>query len=258
MNIEIKGLSYAYRKDRQVLSDTSFSLSSSDMAALLGKNGAGKSTLFKLMLKSLGNESGKIFIDGKDISMFKPKEIAKVFSYIPQSSHIEFSYSVLQTVLMGSASLLPAFSSPGKKEEEEAVRILDHFGLGKLRERSISSLSGGERQLVLISRALMQKSSFIILDEPTSNLDYGNQIMVLETLKDLNRSGIGIIYSTHSPELALNYSNKILTLQDGAVRTYSSADDLVSSNALHSLYDEDLYIAKVNTGKNWRYVCTPL
>ena len=122
----------------------------------------------------------------------------------------------------------------------------------------MDNLSGGEKQLVLIARALLQNSAFIILDEPTSNLDYGNQLMVLEKLKELNRNGVGIIYSTHNPELALTYSSKILTLNRGKIATYSSPEKLVEESKLEELYGRKLYIRKVFTGENERYVCAPM
>ena len=258
MNIEVKNLSYSYKKGTDVLSSATFTLSSVDMVAILGKNGAGKSTLFKLLLKSLKKETGEILIDGKSIDIYKIKDIATVLSYIPQSGNMEFSYTVLDAILMGSVASLSMFSYPKEKEIDEAIELLKTFKILNLKDRRMDSLSGGERQMVLILRALMQKSSFIILDEPTSNLDYGNQIMLLNELRKLNESGIGIIYSTHNPELALNYSNKILTIKDGKIKTFSSPEDLAQSRELSEIYNEELFIKKIDTGRSMRYICTPL
>lgn len=258
MNIDIERLSFSYKEGKEVLSETSFTLSNADMTVLLGRNGAGKSTLFKVFLKMLSPKEGRIAIDGKELSSFGNRELARVFSYIPQSSYMEFPYTVMDTLLMAKASTLSLFSAPKKESEDEAVEILKSFGIGHLALRIMDNLSGGEKQLVLIARALLQNSAFIILDEPTSNLDYGNQLMVLEKLKELNRNGVGIIYSTHNPELALTYSSKILTLNRGKITTYSSPEKLVEENKLEELYGRKLYIRKVFTGENERYVCAPM
>lgn len=258
MNIDIERLSFSYKEGKEVLSETSFSLSNADMTVLLGRNGAGKSTLFKVFLKMLSPKEGRIAIDGKELSSFGSRELSRVFSYIPQSSYMEFPYTVMDTLLMAKASTLSLFSAPKKENEDEAVEILKSFGIGHLAFRIMDNLSGGEKQLVLIARALLQNSAFIILDEPTSNLDYGNQLMVLEKLKELNRNGVGIIYSTHNPELALTYSSKILTLNRGKIATYSSPDKLVEESKLEELYGRKLYIRKVFTGENERYVCAPM
>ena len=258
MNIDIERISFSYKEGKEVLSETSFSLSNADMTVLLGRNGAGKSTLFKIFLKMLSPKEGRIAIDGKELSSFGSRELSRVFSYIPQSSYMEFPYTVMDTLLMAKASTLSLFSAPKKENEDEAVEILKSFGIGHLAFRIMDNLSGGEKQLVLIARALLQNSAFIILDEPTSNLDYGNQLMVLEKLKELNRNGVGIIYSTHNPELALTYSSKILTLNRGKIATYSSPDKLVEESKLEELYGRKLYIRKVFTGENERYVCAPM
>lgn len=258
MNIDIKDISFSYKNGRIVLDNTSFTLSSDDMTALLGRNGAGKSTLFKIFLRMLTPDNGEIELDGKDLSSFNNKELSRVFSYIPQSSYMEFPYTVIDTLLMAKASALPLFSSPKKQEEAEADEILSTFGIRHLKNRNMESLSGGEKQLVLIARALLQNAAFIILDEPTSNLDYGNQIMVLEKLKELNTKGIGIVYSTHNPELALTYSSRILTLNDGKISKYESPEELTKTNKLEELYGRKLFIKKVFTGENERYVCAPM
>lgn len=258
MNIDIERLSFSYKEGKEVLSEASFSLSNADMTVLLGRNGAGKSTLFKVFLKMLSPKEGRIAIDGKELSSFGSRELSRVFSYIPQSSYMEFPYTVMDTLLMAKASTLSLFSAPKKENEDEAVEILKSFGIGHLAFRIMDNLSGGEKQLVLIARALLQNSAFIILDEPTSNLDYGNQLMVLEKLKELNRNGVGIIYSTHNPELALTYSSKILTLNRGKIATYSSPEKLVEESKLDELYGRKLYIRKVFTGENERYVCAPM
>ena len=258
MNIDIKNISFSYKNGRIVLDNTSFTLSSDDMTALLGRNGAGKSTLFKIFLRMLTPDKGEIELDGKDLSSFNNKELSRVFSYIPQSSYMEFPYTVIDTLLMAKASSLPLFSSPKKQEETEADEILSTFGIRHLKNRNMESLSGGEKQLVLIARALLQNAAFIILDEPTSNLDYGNQIMVLEKLKELNTKGIGIVYSTHNPELALTYSSRILTLNDGKISKYESPEELTKTNKLEELYGRKLFIKKIFTGENERYVCAPM
>ncbi len=257
MILEAQDLEFRYRRNRPVLKNVSFKIEGGETVALLGRNGAGKTTLFRLMLGILKSGKGKFLINGEDICSFKKNDIAKHISYIPQMSKQEFSYTVLETVLMGSAHYIPLFSAPGEKEKRKALGILQIFNMDGLCDRNMTELSGGERQMVLIARALMQDTDFIILDEPTASLDYGNQILVLETLEKLRRRGAGLLFSTHNPEQALMYATRILLMDDSTIVFSGSKENLVSSHLLESLYGRNLFIDQVDTGANRRYICIP-
>ena len=246
MNIDIERLSFSYKEGKEVLSETSFSLSNADMTVLLGRNGAGKSTLFKIFLKMLSPKEGRIAIDGKELSSFGSRELSRVFSYIPQSSYMEFPYTVMDTLLMAKASTLSLFSAPKKENEDEAVEILKSFGIGQLAFRIMDNLSGGEKQLVLIARALLQNSAFIILDEPTSNLDPHNQYWMMSAVRNMaSEKGIAVLAVLHDLNLAMAYADKLLFLKNGRSCCLCTPDK-VDSALLKEVYAVNADIAEAD------------
>lgn len=257
MRLEARDLEFCYRRGRPVISGVSFRIDGGETVALLGRNGAGKTTLFRLMLGILKSSRGQLLIDGRPMEELCRNDIAQYISYIPQMTRQEFNYTVLETVLMGAAHYIPRFSAPGAGEREKALEILGRFGFGHLASRNIAELSGGERQMVLIARALMQDTSFIILDEPTASLDYGNQILVLETLEMLRGKGVGLLFSTHNPEQALMYATRILLMDNNSIVFSGSREELVDAHLLEGLYCRKLFVDLVDTGKNRRYICIP-
>ena len=182
--LEVNHLRFSYGKN-PVLRDIHFRAVSGEMVCILGPNGTGKSTLFKCMLGLLRGWDGEIALNGEDIRQMKPGERAKKMAYIPQAANPAFAYSVLDMVTMGTTAGLHGLRVPGKKERTIAVAALEKLGIGHLLERDYTSLSGGEQQLVLIARALAQGSNTLIMDEPTSSLDYGNQVRVELQLRKL-------------------------------------------------------------------------
>ena len=199
MKLEVRNLSFSYG-EHEVLHDISFCAEKGEFVSILGANGVGKSTLFRCILGLLPGYSGDIFIDGQNIRSLSVKGLSKLVAYIPQSSTPVFNYSVEDIVLMGTTSSMGTFSSPGKKEIEKMEWALHKLGIEKLRKRCFHRLSGGERQLAVIARALVQQSGILMLDEPTASLDFGNQMLVLSTVKSLASEGYTIIQTTHKPE----------------------------------------------------------
>ncbi len=257
MKLEFDSVSFGYGHKEFVIRDFSCTVSSGETVALLGRNGAGKTTLFRLMLGILSPKTGKISIDGKDMRLIGERTRARMISYIPQIAEASFPYTVMEAVLMGTAPSLGIFSHPGKDERKKALEALRLFGLENLKDRSIQHLSGGERQMTMIARALAQEALFIILDEPTSSLDYGNQILVLEILEKLRKKGIGLMFSTHNPEMAMRYATRILILDDGGLKYDGGPDELAETDILQELYRRKLFVKKIRTGTGWGYVCIP-
>ena len=252
--VKIERLSFSYGNNH-VLEDVSFALKEGQAVALLGRNGSGKSTLLKIMLGLLKPSSGSVLLDGKE--SLSIKERSKLVAYIPQYSTDVFSQKVIDTVVLGKAGQMQLFARPGKEEYKEAEERLAELGIESLRNRPMNKLSGGERQLVLISRALMQDAKTLLLDEPTASLDYSNQIMVMEKIKTLTGKGYSALFSTHNPELALMYADSIVLLDDGKSEFIEKPESLVSSDRLSKLYRRDLHISIVDTGKNRRISCLP-
>lgn len=254
--LSVKDIAFSY-KDNKVLKDVTFDLKSGDIMALLGKNGSGKTTLMKLILGFLKPASGTIAFDNENLLSISNSDRAKKVAYIPQSSEFIYPFTVLECTVMGRAPSISIFSKPSARDYEIASHNLELLGLEKLKNKPINKISGGERQLVLIARALSQDAAILVLDEPTSALDYSNQLLVLEKIEDLRAKGYSILFSTHNPEQALMISSSILTIEDGISHEYEK-EDLLDGKILSSLYKRDLYITLIDTGKQRRISCLPI
>lgn len=233
--MEVKKLRFAYG-NRWVLEDITFTATSGQMVCVLGPNGTGKSTLFKCMLGLLREWSGEILLDGKDVRQMKPMERARKMAYIPQATNPAFSYSVLDMVSMGTTAHLRGLHVPGKKERETAEQALERLGMTHLVDREYGTLSGGEQQLVLIARALAQGSKTLIMDEPTSSLDYGNQLKVELRLQELARDGYLVIQSMHSPDQAYRFADSIIGIAEGRVVAKGAPQDVMDEKFIEKLY----------------------
>lgn len=253
MRVEVNNLTFGYR-DHLVLNNISFKINEGDFLCVLGKNGAGKSTLFKLLLGFLKKEKGDILIEGKKLEEYKRKDLAKEIAYIPQYTSSAFSYSVFDTVLMGTTCNLDGLGSPKHREKILAKKALEKFGIANLSNKSTSAISGGERQLVLLARAIAQGSHILILDEPTANLDYGNQYKVMSIIAKLKDQGYSIILSTHNPENALTFSDKVLFLDENKILAYGDTSKVMTSENLRKIYDLPIEIINVNGQK----ICRPI
>ena len=255
MSIEVKNLSFSYG-DRPVLHNISFSVNDGEFLSILGPNGVGKSTLFRCILGLLSGYTGEILVDGIPARTFSAREAASHMAYIPQSSRPVFHYSVMNIVLMGRTSRLSPFRSPGKNDLEKCRWALDKVGISHLENRCFHRLSGGEQQLVLIARALAQDAPILMLDEPTANLDFGNQIRVLEQARALAREGYTIIQTTHHPEHSYLFSDRILALQNGRVLTEGTPAQVLTAETIRSLYQVDVDVVSLYDDKN--RVCIPI
>ncbi len=254
MSVEVSNLSFSYG-DRLIIDKINFYVEDGQLISVLGPNGVGKSTLFRCILGLLKDYTGKIFLTGKDIKKLSTGEMAKLIAYIPQSHYPSFNYSVFDMVLMGTAVQISSLSSPGKKQIELVNRALDKMGIYHLKERGYMQISGGERQLVLLARALVQEAKILVLDEPTSNLDFGNQIKVMLQIKNLAKEGYTIIQSTHNPDQTFLFSDKIMAMKGGRIIKYGKPDDIISNDLIQSLYDVDVEIQSLYDDKI--RVCIP-
>jgi len=244
MSIEVKNLNFSYG-NRQVLHDISFTANSGEFLSILGPNGVGKSTLFRCVLGLLSGYTGTVSIDGTDVRSFSVREMAKHIAYIPQSSHPIFNYSVSDIVLMGRTSGLSTFRCPKKQDVAVCQWAMEKVGISHLALRCFHRLSGGEQQLVLIARALVQKAPVLMLDEPTANLDFGNQLRVLEQARSLAREGYTVIQTTHHPEQSYLFSDRILTIQDGRVLKESTPEEVLTEETIRALYGVDVEVVSL-------------
>ena len=238
--IKVSGLSFSYGS-KEVLHDISFEAVPGELLCVLGHNGAGKTTLFRCMLGLLKAGSGSVLIDGTDIESMKPAERARSVAYIPQAARPVFAYSVIDMVLMGMTPRLDKGRvNPGPEEKKTALSVLEQMGVTDLAERDYTKLSGGEQQLVLIARALAQGAKTLIMDEPTSSLDYGNQMKVQKRLSELASEGYTIVQSSHNPEQAYVFADRVVCIKDGEIFREGKPRDIMDEQLIKDLYSIDV------------------
>ena len=233
--LRVDGLCYAY-ENKEILKDVSFSVGAGEYVYILGPNGVGKSTLFKCMLGHLKANKGSVWIGQKEVKAYSSKALAKKVAYISQSCHPHFNYTVLQLAMMGRTAHLPTFSSPKKEDYEKTYEVLERLGLQDKADCGTWEISGGERQLVMIARALVQEAEILLMDEPTSNLDFGNQIRIQTQMKKLAEEGLLIIQSSHNPQHAVLFGDKVIALHEGKVVGCGKSTQVVTPNLLYKLY----------------------
>lgn len=233
-------LHYAYTPDRMILKDISFRFRSGEIVSILGPNGAGKTTFLNCLANLVPLDKGEIFIDDKNIKKIPPREVAKVIGYVPQIIVPSFDFSVLEYVVTGCAPHMGTLSRPKQEHYDIAMEAIKRMGIEKLTNRSYSQISGGERQQVSIARALAQRPAFILMDEPTAHLDYGNQIKVLKTVRSLKEEGYGVILTTHNPDHALLLQDQVAILDRDGILTTGLSTDVLNEKDLTELYGTDL------------------
>lgn len=219
-----------------VLPDLSLDVQPGTVTAILGPNGAGKTTLLHLILGWLRPQSGVIYLDGKPLSAHARNELGRRIGLVPQSEPVTFDYTLLDFALFGRTPYLKPLEMPGPEDFKIALRALDRIGLGNITHRSITSLSGGERQLGLIARALAQQPRLLLLDEPTSHLDLSNKARLVHLLQRLNSEGVTVIFTTHEPEVASVLATHLILMRDGQVRQVGALEGVLTSTNLSDLY----------------------
>ena len=241
MIYEVKNLTFKYPAgDRDVLKDANLSLEKGEILCVLGPNGAGKTTLLNCMAGLLKPEAGQVCLCGRDLSKMKEKEIARLAGYVPQLHTPAFDYRVLDFVLMGRAPKTGTFSRPTADDEKMCMDVLDSMGIVHLADKSYQNISGGERQQLLIARAIVQEPEVVLFDEPTAHLDYGNQHRVLKRVKKMAEDGFSVIITTHNPDHALLLNDKAaIVSRDGSI-IQGSCQEIITEERLSKVYDIDL------------------
>lgn len=232
---EVRELSFSYGGE-PVLRQVSFTLEDHGFTALLGHNGSGKTTLFKCLLGILTGYHGSVLSDNREIRSVLPGELAARIAYIPQSHYPVFNYSVRDMVLMGTTRQFSPLSRPGAAQKAAADEAMERLSITDLADRGYQKLSGGERQLVLIARALAQKAPLLLMDEPTSALDFGNQQRVLRVMRDLSREGYTVLMSTHQPQQVLDWCDRVLALSGGTIIADGEPARMMTEELLYRLY----------------------
>ena len=242
MIYQIENLAFSYtKKSPLVFENLNLSLKQGELLTILGHNGCGKSTLFSCMLGIRKPSSGRILLDGKDIASLKPRQIARLVGYVPQTHTPTFPYTVFDFVLMGCAAGIGLLSHPGEKEKKRAEEALREMGLLELSDRPYTELSGGERQQVTIARSIAASPKVILFDEPTAHLDFGKQMKVLRVIKDLSDKGYSVVITTHDPNHALMLGGKTALFQgreDGII--VGNPEELLTEERMEKVYGSEL------------------
>ncbi len=244
----VDNLSYGYYRDQPVLKNVSFRIRDGSVAAVLGPNGAGKSTLLKLILGVLRPWRGEIRIYGRRLGEASMTERARTIAWVPQDPP-NIPLSIYEYVLLGRSPHLGFLQTPGRIDEEIARAVLTELGLWEYRDRPVDSLSGGERQLVMVAKALVQESRIILMDEPTSHLDMGNKIRILRIIKSLVEDGKTVVFTTHDPNEALLVSDTTILISNGGLRGFGETEEVVSADVLSSIYGVRLKSVEVDDKK---------
>lgn len=258
MLLEIRDL-YGGYGGRDVIRGVSCSADEGEILCLVGPNGCGKTTLFRLLLGTLPIRAGSIRIDGKEVSSLTPRALANLVAYIPQSHAPVFSYTVLEVVMMGRASHFSAFEAPKAVDRDAAFGALEMLRAAHLANRDYSTLSGGQRQLILIARAICQNARVFIMDEPAANLDYANHQLLLDVVRDLAKQGYCVLLSTHGPEEPVSVADKALLLREGRVEAFGKARDVITPQALEAVYGIEMDVVTVQDRYGMeRTICLPV
>lgn len=257
-SIAIRNAGLGYN-GKAILDDVDLEIAPGEIICLLGQNGAGKTTLFRTMLGFIAPLRGSVTLAGREVSRLSPREIARIVSYVPQSYAMPFAYSVSDVVLFGRSAHLRLFASPGSRDRQIAAECLDLLEIGHLAARPFNELSGGERQMVVIARALAQEARFMILDEPASNLDYGNQVRVIRKVRELAGRNIGILMATHHPDHAFMAASRVAVLSGGRLRHDGTPEAMLTPETLRSLYGVEVQVFDTpQNGHASRRVCAPV
>jgi iron complex transport system ATP-binding protein len=256
VKISVRSASFSYGEKR-VWHDLNLEIESGETICLLGSNGCGKTTLLNCIHGDLRLEHGTIRIDGRDIRALGVRDIAKRIGYVFQEHSAPFPYRVIDVVRMGRTPHLGLFQSPSRADTMIANEVIASLGIGHLAQKRYTRISGGERQLVLIARTLCQEPEIILLDEPTSHLDFGNQAMVLKTIRHLAQQGLTIIMTTHFPNHAWLFSSRVALMNEGELISFGPAVETISPENLSRTYGIGVKIYTVKDTSGDVRFCMP-
>ena len=254
MRLTANELAFGY-PERLVGANLNLAVQTGEVLCLLGPNGCGKTTLFKTLLGLLPMQSGRVTL-GEDVLDKLPRaEIARCIAYVPQAQDAAFPYTAFDLVLMGRVAHRGLFAAPTKEDRTVAQTALDQLGIGDLAPREVTTLSGGQRQLVIVARAMAQAAPLIVMDEPTASLDFGNQVAVLSEIRKLAARGAGVILSTHDPDQAFAVATRVALMQDGTIVSQGTPAEVLTPARLKAVYGVDVTVETLSGGQT---VCVPV
>lgn len=257
--LAVENISFGYPSAGELLANISFSVIKGDVVCLLGPNGAGKTTLLRCLLGIAAVRTGSIKINGRNIGDIPARELAGDMAYVPQAATTVFPHRVQDIVVMGRTPHIGFTAVPTDEDYAMAEAALAELGIAHLTDSLFSHISGGERQLTLIARALTQRAKLLIMDEPTSSLDYGNQVRILRVIDKLAKQGYSIIMTSHFPNHAFLLCNKVLIMKNGKITAMGTPEEVVTDSILSELYTTRVKIVAIDDGISSKLkVCVPL
>jgi iron complex transport system ATP-binding protein len=251
--LSVENLAFGF-PGRTIGRGVSFALETGEVMCVLGPNGGGKTTLFRTLLGLLEPHGGSIQLDSFSLETLSRAEIARRVGYVPQGHTGYFAFTVREFVLMGRTAHLGIFSAPGRKDLAIASRVLESLGIAHLADKPVTEISGGERQLALVARALAQEPKLLVLDEPTASLDFGNQVRVLQRISALAGSGMSILFSSHDPDHAFLCARRALLLAEGRVLEIGAPRAVIRPDTLEHLYGVSVKVIELGGGA---HTCLP-
>ena len=259
MVLSAHSLRFAYAGGPLLLDDVSFSLSSGRVLCLLGPNGTGKTTLLRCLFGLERLSAGYVALDGRDLLGLGPAEAARLMAYVPQDTSSVFAFLAFEVVLMGRTPHLRFMASPTREDRRIAREAMTRLGVAHLAERPFLELSGGERQMVLVARALAQGSRVLVMDEPCAGLDLGNQARILRVIRSLAEDGYAVLFTTHLPDHAFAVGGDVGLLKGGRLDGPAAPENLLTSTALGRLYGTPIEVIRVPGGAaGGQYLCVPV
>lgn len=256
--LRINGGRFSYDGKKDVLHDINLSVRPGELIAVLGPNGAGKTTLLRCMLGFLRWNGGETLLDGKNVRKLPPRELWRRLAYVPQARNVSAAYTAGETVLLGRSSRMGVFSPPSDEDIAAANSAMERLGILHLADRGCGRLSGGELQMVLIARALAASPEILILDEPESNLDFRNQLIILETLSQLAAEGTACIFNTHYPAHALSRATGALLLSKDGDAVSGASANVITEESIEKAFGVKAVIGNVETPENILKSITPV
>lgn len=256
--IQVRDVEFSYGK-QEVLKGISFCMEKGEFVCVLGANGCGKTTLLKSILAFLTPQHGQVLLYGKDIHQMDECERARKIAYIPQYHTPPFPFTVRDVVLMGRTPHLSRICRPTEKDCRIADESMERLGIAHYANKSYTALSGGQRQMVVIARALAQQPDLLIMDEPTASLDFGNQYLVLAQVKKLAREGMGVLMVTHNPDHAFYCADRIIAMEDGKILSMGDAGKVINEAVMKAVYHMPVKVRSVSLGEGLdATICIPV
>ena len=258
MRLNVEKGSFYYKKNVPIFENINFEVNAGEILAILGPNGAGKTTMLRCITGMLKWRAGKSLLDGEDIAAMPPRKLWSKMAYVPQAKSVSSAYTALEMVLLGRSSSLNLFEAPKKQDVEKAMEVLEFLGISRLADKKCSEVSGGELQMILIAKALASDPKVLILDEPESNLDFKNQLIVLDAMSNLAARGMTCIFNTHYPAHALQRAQKALILSKGGSYVFGDTVSVVTEENIRNAFGVDAVIGEIETPGNLLKNVVPL